>query len=225
MAQTCERLGAFVALLAFCFSGSLSLVAIFTSHWFDATVLTRNGTQMAGGHINAGLFWGKRTLESSGGLLTEDFSVVTDVRNGISFMARPIWALCIFFAALGMLWVAVGCAVAFSATITRRPESIAGPIGIYLWSLLALVSFGSCLLIYYVQFIASMTENVLTDSYLKTGISTKDQTRLGTSFYLMLASLAMLYFPPTFVFFTHQQQQKTNRIRQYKFCDPNIMMY
>ncbi|CAJ0947702.1 unnamed protein product, partial [Mesorhabditis belari] len=211
MGYTCERVGTFAALIAFCISASLATVALFTSHWFDSAILTKTGGIAAGAHVNAGLFWGERVLEYENGARKYNFSVVTEVRAGYSFMARPVWCFCVFFAALGLLWVGVGSFVALFAAISRKRQSVAGPIGIYLWSLLALISFSACVLIYYIQFMATIKNNVLLQTHLDAGLSTQDQARLGTSFYMMLAALAALYFPPTFIFFSHQQQRKARQ--------------
>lgn len=56
------------------FSASLATVALFTSHWFDATVLTKTGGVASGAHVSAGLFWGERVIEYGHGARKHDFS-------------------------------------------------------------------------------------------------------------------------------------------------------
>lgn len=63
--------------------------------------------------------------------------VLNEIQNEISFYSRILWIFTLFFIALAILWISVGIVTSLLSSFTVQEDSIAGPIGVYLWSLLA----------------------------------------------------------------------------------------
>lgn len=64
-------------------------------------------------------------------------SVYEELHDRVGFVTKVPWVFILFFLAIGILWNAVGAIVALMNTVARETNTVAGPKGIYLWSILA----------------------------------------------------------------------------------------
>lgn len=63
-------------------------------------------------------------------------SVYEELYDRVGFVSKVPWVFILFFLAIGILWNAVGAVVALLNTVARETDTVAGPRGIYLWSIL-----------------------------------------------------------------------------------------
>uniref|UniRef100_A0A914WTS6 Uncharacterized protein n=1 Tax=Plectus sambesii TaxID=2011161 RepID=A0A914WTS6_9BILA len=134
--NTCRRVSVFLSFVAFCAAVAMIGTALATESWVQATpVFEEQNT--TGNSVHAGLFWGVRRLNYGLGVRENRFSVFDELNKGVSFMTKSIWVCIVVFAALSLLWTTVGIVFSLVNTVIKPIETIAGPIGIYLWSGLA----------------------------------------------------------------------------------------
>ncbi|VDP18426.1 unnamed protein product, partial [Heligmosomoides polygyrus] len=161
-----------------CFSLSLVICACLTDFWVVSEVQNENGLIAGKSQVNSGLIGGMREMDWGLGLRYMPFSVFNEIQNGISFYNRVLWIFILFFICLGVLWICVGIVTALLSSFVAEEGTVAGPIGMYLWSLLACESFSmlsltaSCA-IFYIQFHTSIQKNLLTAEQLQAGYSTQ----------------------------------------------------
>lgn len=73
-------------------------------------------------------------------LIVTFFLVYEELHDRVGFVSKVPWVFILFFFAIGILWNAMGAVVALLNTVARETDTVAGPKGIYLWSVLAGIS-------------------------------------------------------------------------------------
>ncbi|CAI2350046.1 unnamed protein product [Caenorhabditis sp. 36 PRJEB53466] len=126
---------------------------------------------------------------------------------------------------MSLIWSMIGVITCiFSMTSLALDVSVAGPNGIYLWSLLSSVSHGGALALFYSQFQSSFKISMLLEEHQDVGFTTFNQASLSYAFYMSLCALFALYIPPlTLVLFT-EKLTISSRKQQSNF-DPTLMLY
>uniref|UniRef100_A0A914EGF5 Uncharacterized protein n=1 Tax=Acrobeloides nanus TaxID=290746 RepID=A0A914EGF5_9BILA len=173
-----RQVAVFLSLAVFVAAFALAISGLTTDYWVDTEHVTRNNAMSALSFVHSGLFYGERQLDYGQEIKLEPFSVYDEIHKETSFMNRTLWILCIFFIALGILWVFVGLLISLMNSVKMNDETIIGPSGIYVWSILALLSFLAAIGIFVVQFFTSIMSNVLLPIHLNAGFSSTDQARL-----------------------------------------------
>lgn len=197
-----------MSLIFYLASLSLVICACLTDFWVVSEVQNENGLIAGKSQVNSGLIGGMREMDWGLGLRYMPFSVFNEIQNGISFYNRVLWIFILFFICLGVLWICVGIVTALLSSFVAEEGTVAGPIGMYLWSLLALLSLTASCAIFYIQFHTSIQKNLLTAEQLQAGYSTQGLAKFGYSFYFMLGALLALYFPPLLVFISSERRKQ-----------------
>ncbi|VDK28769.1 unnamed protein product [Gongylonema pulchrum] len=157
--QSRRRLSVFVSLIIFIAAISLVFASIHTDYWAESRPINAKFNS-DNNYVNLGLF-----------------RVYEELHNRISFMAKVPWIFIIFFLALGILWNILGAIVALLNTVAKETDTVAGPKGIYLWSILSVVSYAAALATFLVQYATTIRCNVLLDEHISSGFSTENRTR------------------------------------------------
>ncbi|VDK81633.1 unnamed protein product [Litomosoides sigmodontis] len=131
-----RRLSMFISLIVFISSLSLVSAALFTDYWSESRPINKEFNSV-NNYVNLGLFKGSRQLDWGLGPRYKPFSVYEELFDRVGFVSKVPWAFILFFLAIGILWNAVGAVVALLNTVARETDTVAGPKGIYLWSILA----------------------------------------------------------------------------------------
>ncbi|VDK48730.1 unnamed protein product [Anisakis simplex] len=109
---------------------SLITASLLSQYWFESTPINDKRGINKNNFVHSGLFKGSRQLDWGLGPRYKAFS-------GYGLMAKTPWVFTIFFIALGLLWNVVGIIICLVNTVVKENDTVAGPIGIYLWSMLA----------------------------------------------------------------------------------------
>ncbi|VDO48011.1 unnamed protein product [Brugia timori] len=128
----------------------------------------------------------------------------------------------------------VGAVVALLNTVARETDTIVGPKGIYLWSILTgaskfsnkfvfAMSYSSALIIFLVQYVTTIQNNVLLSEHISSGFSTENRTRLSFSFYFVTTALVLLLIPCLLVYGT-SNKRSSEREKQLR-VDHTVFMY
>ncbi|VDL65911.1 unnamed protein product [Nippostrongylus brasiliensis] len=191
----------------FNYSISLAVCSCSTEYWVVSGILDENGLPIRDSGINSGLL-----------------SVFDEIQSGVSFYNHVLWIFTLFFIALGILWIIIGVVTALMSSFVADEDSIvAGPIGIYLWSLLALLSLSGSCAIFYILFQTSLQKNLLSPEQIHAGYTTQGLVRLGYSFYIMLGAIVALYFPPLLIFLSSDRGTRTSPRKA--MIDPTALLY
>ncbi|KAK5979085.1 hypothetical protein GCK32_006883 [Trichostrongylus colubriformis] len=177
MGATCKKIAIFLSMIFYLASLSFVICACMTDYWIVSEVSNENGVSAVNGRVNSGLIGGVREMDWGLGLRYMPFSVFTEIQDGISFYNRVLWIFILFFMALGVLWICVGIVTSLLSAFVPEEESIAGPIGMYLWSLLALLSLTASCIIFYIQFQTSVQRNLLSAEQIQAGYSTQGRVK------------------------------------------------
>ncbi|KAK6765791.1 hypothetical protein RB195_025607 [Necator americanus] len=224
MGVTSRKIAIFIALIFYLLSLSLVVCSFLTEYWVISGVSSENGEVTGRSRVNVGLLSGMRELDWGLGVRYIPFSVLGEIQSDVSFYNRILWIFILFFIALGILWICVGIVTSILSSFTPQQDSIAGPIGIYLWSLLALLSLTASCIMFYIQFHTTMQKNLLTAEQIQAGYSTQGLAKLGSSFYFMLGALVALYFPPLFVFIS-TDSGTDGKLSKIVSTDPTALLY
>ncbi|EPB68295.1 hypothetical protein ANCCEY_12611 [Ancylostoma ceylanicum] len=173
MGVTSRKIAVFLALIFYLISLSLVVCSFLTEYWVVSAVTNENYGSAGRSRVNSGLLSGMREVDWGLGVRYMPFSVLDEIQNEISFYSRILWIFILFFIALGILWICVGIVTSLLSSFTAQEDSIAGPIGIYLWSLLAILSLSASCVIFYIQFHSTMQKNLLTFELVQAGYSTQ----------------------------------------------------
>ncbi|VDK70451.1 unnamed protein product [Cylicostephanus goldi] len=149
------------------FSLSLVLCSLFTEHWVVSNVTYENKVSTRQSRVNSGLLSGIRQIDWG--------FVLSEIQDDVSFYSRILWIFILFFIAVGILWICVGIITSLLSSFNAQENTIAGPIGTYLWSSLALLSLTASCVIFYIQYHSSMQGGLLTPEQVQAGYSTTDQ--------------------------------------------------
>ncbi|KAE9413114.1 hypothetical protein Angca_001469 [Angiostrongylus cantonensis] len=217
-----QKVMIFLALIFYLISFSLAIGSLLSDYWVISKVSKDNHIVHDGG-VHSGLLNGIREIDWGLGIRHIRFSVMKEIQDGISFYNRILWIFILFFVGLGVLWICVGVLTLFLLLFNIHEESIVGPVGVYVWSLLALLFLTVSCVLFYIQYHISM-QNLLTIEQVQVGFSTKGLARLGSSFYLMLGALLALYFPPLFIFSSTGRKNLRNEVSN-DFKDPTALLY
>jgi len=139
--------------------------------------------------VHSGLFNGVRMLDFGLGIRSTSFSVRDEVRSGESFMSLGLWVTIILFAVLALLWGVVGIVFALINTVIVPYETITGPLGLYLWSSLAVLCTFISILLFVIQYYTTIFYDVLLKEQTNVGYSSNGLARFDYSFWMMLGAL------------------------------------
>lgn len=139
--------------------------------------------------VHSGLFNGVRMLDFGLGVRSTSFTVRDEVRSGESFMSLGLWVTIILFAVLALLWGVVGIVFSLINTVIVPYETITGPVGLYLWSSLAVLCTFISILLYVVQYYTTIFYDVLLKEHTSVGYTSTGLTRFDYSFWMMLGAL------------------------------------
>ncbi|WKY16274.1 hypothetical protein Q1695_001169 [Nippostrongylus brasiliensis] len=214
----------FLSLICYLASISLVVCSCSTEYWVVSGILDENGLPIRDSGINSGLLSGMRKIDWGLGMRYMPFSVFDEIQSGVSFYNHVLWIFTLFFIALGILWIIIGVVTALMSSFVADEDSIvAGPIGIYLWSLLALLSLSGSCAIFYILFQTSLQKNLLSPEQIHAGYTTQGLVRLGYSFYIMLGAIVALYFPPLLIFLSSDRGTRTSPRKA--MIDPTALLY
>ncbi|CAD6192915.1 unnamed protein product [Caenorhabditis auriculariae] len=218
-----HRFAIVASLVAFCCSVCFTLISLASNYWAEADVIDSRKYRMSG-YLHTGIFFGERDIDWGHGAISTEFSVFSELQDGTSFFSRTMWIFALFFVTLSFIWSVVGIITCIlSLTALREETSIAGPNGIYLWSLLSSISLGAFLALFYSQYHTSLKNGMLLSEHIAAGFTTLGQCSLGYAFYLMLCSLCCLYLPPlVMVLFTEKIGSRRKNLTNF---DPTLMLY
>ncbi|KHN74270.1 hypothetical protein Tcan_03732 [Toxocara canis] len=135
--NSCRRLSIFTSLVMFVGALSLVVASLTTDYWFESTPINEKGGLNKNNFVHSGLLKGSRQLDWGLGPRYKPFSVYEEIHEGYGFVSKTPWIFTIFFIALGLLWNVVGIIICLVNTVIKENDTVAGPIGIYLWSMLA----------------------------------------------------------------------------------------
>jgi len=139
--------------------------------------------------VHGGLFNGIRMLDFGLGVRSTSFTVRDELRNGDSFMSMGLWVTVILFAVLALLWGVVGIVFALINTVIVPYETITGPLGLYLWSSLAVLCTFISILLFVVQYYTSIFYDVLLKEQSSVGYTSSGSAQFDYSFWMMLGAL------------------------------------
>ncbi|CAJ0609684.1 unnamed protein product [Cylicocyclus nassatus] len=224
MGTTFRRVAVFLALIFYLVSLSLVVCSLFTEHWVVSNVTYENRVSTKQSKVNSGLLSGIRQIDWGFGVRYMPFSVLSEIQDDVSFYSRILWIFILFFIAIGILWISVGIITSLLSSFNAKENTIAGPIGTYLWSSLALLSLTASCVIFYIQYHSTMQGSLLTPEQVQAGYSTKGQVKLGFSFYMMLGAIVALYFPPLLIFISAERKKK-GKSAKTNSNDPTALLY
>uniref|UniRef100_A0A0R3S2B9 C2 DOCK-type domain-containing protein n=1 Tax=Elaeophora elaphi TaxID=1147741 RepID=A0A0R3S2B9_9BILA len=207
-----RRLSMFISLIVFIVSLSLVAAALFTDYWSESRPINKKFNSV-NNYVHLGLFKGSRQLDWGLGPRYKPFSVYQELHDRVGFVSKVPWVFILFFLAFGILWNAVGAIVSLLNTVAKETDTVAGPKGIYLWSILAAVSYASALITFLIQYVTTIQTNVLLSEHISSGFSTENRTRLSFSFYFVTAALILLLIPCLLVYGT--SSSKRSRIGRF----------
>ncbi|OZC05246.1 hypothetical protein X798_07806 [Onchocerca flexuosa] len=218
-----RRLSMFISLIIFIAALSLIVAALFTDYWSESRPINKKFNS-ANNYVNLGLFKGSRQLDWGFGPRYKPFSVYEDLHDRVGFNSKVAWVFILFFFAIGILWNAMGAIVALLNTVARETDTVAGPKGIYLWSVLAAISYASALIAFLIQYVTTIQHNVLLSEHINSGFSTENRTRLSFSFYFVTTALVLLLIPCLLVYGTSSNKQNNEGEKQLN-VDHTVFMY
>ncbi|EJW84950.1 hypothetical protein WUBG_04139, partial [Wuchereria bancrofti] len=212
-----RRLSMFISLIIFIAVLSLVAAALFTDYWSESRPINKKFNSV-NNYVNLGLFKGSRQLDWGLGPRHKSFSVYEELHDRVGFVSKVSWVFILFFLAIGILWNVVGAVVALLNTVARETDTVVGPKGIYLWSILAgalkifnnkfvfAMSYSSALITFLVQYVTTIQNNVLLSEHISSGFSTENRTRLSFSFYFVTTALVLLLIPCLLVYGTSNKR-------------------
>ncbi|CAI5447280.1 unnamed protein product [Caenorhabditis angaria] len=220
-----HKIACFVSLGSFIFSIVFIIASCSSDYWVRSEIIDTRKFRPAG-FVHSGIFRGDRQIDYGDGLYSYRFSIFSELQEGHSFFTRAVWIFVLFFEAMSLIWSLMGVITCiFSITSLKVDVSVAGPNGIYLWSLLSSVSHGGALALFYSQFQSSLRTSMLLSEHLDLGYTTFNQASLSYAFYMSLCALFSLYIPPlTLVLFTERIVQIGRKSTSSSF-DPTLMLY
>lgn len=151
-----RHVAVFISLAVFTISLALTVAASTSDFWVETEQIVRENVISSFSYAHSGLFYGERQLDRGRATKLEPFSGMWSNRNPLkqiendifivydeiqrghtSFMDRTLWILCIFFLTLGILWIFIGLIISLLNSVKLNTETVMGPAGIYVWSILA----------------------------------------------------------------------------------------
>ncbi|PIC34691.1 hypothetical protein B9Z55_014269 [Caenorhabditis nigoni] len=220
-----HKLAVFISMCAFIFSIFFTIISGCSEYWARAEVIDTRKFRHAGA-VHSGIFAGNREIDFGQGAVNTRFTVFNELQDGTSFFSRTVWIFFLFFESMSLIWSMIGVVTCvFSMTSLALDISVAGPNGIYLWSLLSSVSHGGALALFYSQFQSSFKTTMLLEEQHDIGFTTFNQASLSYAFYMSLCALFALYIPPlTLVVFTEKLTIHSRSKTPTNF-DPTLMLY
>ncbi|XP_042217139.1 clarin-3-like [Homarus americanus] len=181
----------FITFFGCCFAIALMAAAMSTKFWLEAEAIQRrinpdNRIEVrpnSTGHVNFGLFKGRKSLNVGFGTRLHPFDV-----DHAEFMDYGLWVGTVACLGLGMVFAVVGALFAVINTATTPVEAITGVPGLYLWNALAALFNLICVILWAVQFHKHLTNNVLLYDAAD-GWTTAGQESFGYSYWLVVVAI------------------------------------
>lgn len=216
----------FITFFGCCFAIALMAAAMSTRFWLEAEAVqqrvgpdnTLEVRPNSTGHVNFGLFKGRKSLNVGFGTRLHSFDV-----NSV-FMNYGLWVGTIVCLSLGMVFAVVGALFAVINTATTPVEAITGVPGLYLWNGLAALFNLICVILWAVQYHKYLTHNVLLYDAVD-GWTTENNEVFGYSYWLVVVAIFVHVVNIGIIFMgTYEPKIK----EQLQAPDPkggNIMLY
>ncbi|KAE9552734.1 hypothetical protein FO519_004051 [Halicephalobus sp. NKZ332] len=135
-----RRISLFFSLILYCLVIAFIFTSLATEYWITVRPLEVNGKGPSSAFVHAGLFYGEKRIDSELEYFRETFSVKEEVSQYATSLSKTCWILTIFFISLGVLWALIGLAVSLMNTVIQETHNLLGSNGIFLWSLLSILS-------------------------------------------------------------------------------------
>ncbi|KAK7080840.1 hypothetical protein SK128_020131 [Halocaridina rubra] len=220
----------FVTFFGCCFAIALMAAAMSTKYWLEAeaiqlrfhptdntTVIRPNST----GHVNFGLFKGRKNLNVGFGERIHAFSVDPQEPE---FMSYGLWAGTIACLVIAMVFAVVGALFAVINTATTPVEAITGVPGLYLWNGMAALFSLICVILWGVQFSLHLTSNVLLYD-APNGWTTKNMEVLGYSYWLVVVAIVVHIANIVIIYVGTYERKVKEQIERPEDKTRNIMLY
>lgn len=163
-----------------------------------------------------------------------------------NLMTFGLWLLTILSISIAMIFGLVGAIFSIINTVMTPIETITGVQGLYLWNglaskclcflpdqpgfnvLLLAGLFCACASITWtVQYMENIRINIMTDEERQDGWTSRGRTRLGYSYYLVLASFLVYVFNIALIYIANRttRSRQNNRPIMDKHPEGLIMLY
>lgn len=217
----------FITFFGCCFAIALAAAAMGTKFWLEADAVQRrinpdktlevrpNST----GHVNFGLFKGRKSLNVGFGTRVHHFDA-----DDLEFMDYGLWVGTIACLSAGLLMAVVGALFAVVNTATTPVEAITGVPGLYLWNALAAIFDMITVILWAVQFHKHLSSNVLLyDS--SDGWTTEGMEVFGYSFWLVVVAIFVHVANIAIIAIGTYEPKKKTQLEAPDSKGGNIMLY
>lgn len=217
----------FITFFGCCFGISLMAAAMSTKFWLEAEAVqkrlnpdkTLEVRPNSTGHVNFGLFKGRKALNVGFGMRLHPFDVESAV-----FMDYGLWVGTIACLSLGMMFAVVGALFAVINTATTPVEAITGVPGLYVWNTLAALFNLICVILWAVQFHENLTKNVLLYD-ASNGWTTEGMEVFGYSFWLVVVAIFVHVANIAIIFIGTYEPKAKDQVQAPDTKGSNIMLY
>lgn len=217
----------FITFFGCCFAIALVAAAMSTKFWLEAEAIQlRHGPDNtpevrpnSTGHVNFGLFKGRKSLNVGFGTRLHLFDVVPD-----DLMDYGLWVGTIVCLSLGLLMAVVGALFAVINTATTPVEAITGVPGLYLWNGLAALFDMICVILWAVQFHTHLSKNVLLYDR-DNGWTTEGLEVFGYSFWLVVVAIFVHVANIAIIFIGTYEPKVKEQMEPPESKSGNIMLY
>lgn len=223
----------FVTFFGCCFGIALMAAGLSTKWWFEAEaqLLRANAEGLmekrpnSSGHVNFGLFKGRKALNFGYGVRINPINVTEMVLNEQPvFMDQGLWLATIVCLCFAMLWAIVGALFAVINTATTPVEWITGVGGLYVWNILAVIFNVVSVSCWAAQFHLHLVSNVLLYD-ADANWTTEGQEKFGYSYWLVVVAI-FIHIANIIIIYTGTSEPKQKQ--QLEAPDTkagNIMLY
>ncbi|OXA45697.1 uncharacterized protein LOC110856860 [Folsomia candida] len=226
--HTFRRGMTFVTFITCCASLALLLAALSTQHWIVARA-RRTTSSSSEGHLNLGLFYGRKNLNVAYGWRPSDINVIEMLNSDSHFMSYGLWVTTIGCVCMAILFAVFSAVFALINTATTPVEAITGIPGLYLWNACALASNLGTLISWGIQYHLKLRHNILPLEDRKNNWTSEGLAVLGYSFWFVVGAAIIHILNLVLVFLgAHQNNSEIHRMHkpiQEEKTNGAIMLY
>lgn len=220
----------FVTFFGCCFAIALMAAAMSTKYWLvaEAIQIRRNPPDStpeirlnSTGHVNFGLFQGRKSLNVGFGERIHGFDVP---HEDPEFMSYGLWVGTISCLVIGMVFAVVGALFAVINTATTPVETITGVPGLYIWNSMAALFNLICVILWAVQFHQHLSKNVLLYD-ADNGWTTEGMEVFGYSFWLVVVAIIVHVANIVIIFVGTYERKIKEQVEKPEEKSVNLMLY
>ncbi|XP_044743083.1 clarin-3-like [Chrysoperla carnea] len=177
----------FVTFFGSCFAIALLLASLGTRQWLVARAKSSKNPD-SDGRVQLGLFDGKKELNVAYGWRTDNFTVITILREDPDYMVFSLWLATVGTVCGGLLFAGLSAIFAVINTASNPICTMASVPGLYLWNTLAMLSDLSAVGCWIAQYYLKLQYNVMTKEDKNLMWTSDGMAEFGYSFWFVVGA-------------------------------------